>query len=327
MVKAVKVPLQRTLQMGPRQSVNQMKLSRKQRENKRPLWTMQPTHLQVDRLKNRCTLNCEYCNPQQWLNGEQKELDLSTISYVCQSLRQQKIKINFAYPWMNSDPMIDPKLHEAANIIVKHLKCPIGISTNGVAYNNRAILVHPSFYEVNFTISATNPELYEKVHGKPLFKNAIKTLYWLKQNKHWRQNIQVRYVLYPRNASFFNEWQKMFSEFKQDIRCLHHGEERATSIKLEGENQLLEYYRALQKKRYEAYELPCNCFGNLNISTEGKIMQCCDLPDTINHGHVEETDILEAYQKRLEKGLDVEGCKTCNQKNANWRELFEKYVW
>ncbi len=323
----MRIPFKRTLQMGISQSLNQTSNSRKESKNKKPLWAVQPTHLQLDRKKNRCTLNCEYCNPQNWMTKTEQQLPLTTVDHVCKYLKNKKIRLNFAYPWMNSDPLLDEQLTDVSSIIVKHLKCPIGISTNGVAYGRRHLLVNPNFYEVNFTISAPNPELYAQVHGKPLFNSALKTLYWLKQNKHWRQSIQVRYVLYPRNASEFTTWQNMFKEFKQDVRCLHYGDERKQSAALEGYSSLLEHYREIQKVRYAKYELPCNCFGNLNISTDGKIMQCCDLPDTMNYGHVEEVDILEAYQKRLERGLDVEGCKTCNQKNANWRELFEKYVW
>ena len=46
-----------------------------------------------------------------------------------------------------------------------------------------------------------------------------------------------------------------------------------------------------------------------------------------NYGHVEETDILEAWHKKLDIGLNHSACHGCNLKNPEWQQIFEEYVW
>lgn len=317
------------LKQGVKEQLIVLNTKRKERKERKPLWAIQPVYLQFDRLNARCPLNCEFCNPQNtWYDNKPRSLPLSTVDFICKTLREKKVYPHSVIPWMNSDPMLDLDLPKVAKIIRKHLNSVIYISTNGVSYGNRHLLVNPAFYEVSFTISAppNNPDLYERVHGKRLLNQALKTLYWFDENKCWNQNTQVRYVLYPPNAFALGDWQKAFSRFQQDIRCLHHSSEQTQSVCLEAENALLEHYRKLQEDYYIRNNFPCNVFGNLSISVDGYVMQCCDLPPSNNLGHVEEIDVLEAYRKRLDRGLDCEGCRSCNQKNPHWRELFEKYV-
>jgi pyruvate-formate lyase-activating enzyme len=293
-----------------------------------PLWTRQPTSLELDTQNRNCSLNCVYCNPQStYVKKKQGELDLNTVEYLVQLLRKNRIFINYARPWMNSDPLLERRLPDFVKLLKKGLGCRIDIFTNGVATKNKHLLINPLIDDIRFTISASNSDLYTKVHGKPLFEKALETLQFVKSHSYWHQRLWVNFILFDDNASDLKHWKNRFRDFRQDIRCLHVGSGQEQSTKLYSPNKVLEHYRNQFRLRMMKYELPCSCFHNMAISFEGKLMQCCVSPYSQNYGHVEECDVLESYQKRLDIGLNHPACIGCNQKNPEWRELFEKYVW
>lgn len=294
-----------------------------------PLWAVQPTSLQLDTTNRKCSLNCVYCNPQaHFIKYGVGDLSLNTIRHVLNELKRNKVTIHLAYPFMNSDPLLEKRLPTITKMIKKTLHSKILVSTNGVLYNRRFLLRDPNINDVCFTISASDADTYLKVHGKPFFGKALKTLRWLTHHKFWNQRIQVRYILFRQNVHSLPEWQTMFSQYTQEIRPLHWGETRQKSTTLQdNETLVLDAYRKIQQEKFRTHKLPCNCFHNLAISFDGKLMQCCDLPYEQNWGHIEEIDLMETYWKRLDLGLNHPGCWGCNQVNPEWKQLFEEYVW
>jgi sulfatase maturation enzyme AslB (radical SAM superfamily) len=294
----------------------------------KPMWACQPVSLQIDTTNRRCPLDCVYCNPQHNFIENVGDLPISTIEHVAKELERNGIFINYARPWMNTDPTVENRLPEICAILKKHLGCRIDLFTNGVLFNRRHMLVDKNVDDIRFTISASNDKLYAEVHGRPLFSKAVETLYWVKSNKLPHQRIWVNFILFDKNAHDLTNWQTLFGEFKQNVRVLHYGEDRKTSTVIaKGSEELLKKYRKNMIERIIAQERPCTCFENMSISYDGKFMQCCDVSYEHNWGHVEEIDIKEAIAKRLDVGLNHKGCKGCIQKNPHWKELFEKYVW
>ncbi len=254
-------------------------------------------------------------------------MDFGTAKFLVRVLRENKVFINYARPWMDSDPLLEKRLPDFVKLLKKGLGCRIDIFTNGVATKNKHLLINPHIDDIRFTISASNPDLYAKVHGKPLFEKAMETLYFVNSHRYWHQRLWINFILFDDNAFDLENWKNRFKDFRQDVRCLHVGCGQNQSNKLNAPNKLLEDYRSQFELRLAKYELPCSCFHNMAISFEGKLMQCCVAPYSQNYGHVEEIDLLEAYRKRLDVGLNHPACVDCNQKNPEWRELFEKYVW
>jgi len=247
---------------------------------------------------------------------------------VADELSQNKVHINVVYPFMNSDPLLETRLPTIVRLLKKKLHCLILISTNGVLYKRRHLLRDHNINDVCFTISAADNSTYAHVHGKPLFKNVLKTLLWIANYKFWNQRIQLRYILFKGNVDSLAKWQKLFKGYIQEVRPLHWGESRDKSVELQdSEYPPLKRYREMQIKKFQRLRVPCNCFHNLAISFDGKFMQCCDLPYEYNWGHVEEIDLMETWRKRLDLGLNHPACKGCSQINPDWKQLFEKYVW
>jgi MoaA/NifB/PqqE/SkfB family radical SAM enzyme len=258
----------------------------------------------------------------------QIDLPISVISELCDKINSAGWRIYYAYPFMNSDPTCDQQLPEVIKLLKKKLKSHTLVSTNGVLYSRRHLLRDRNLNSVQFTFSAATPKLYEKVHGKPLYSEALKTINWLLKNKYWHQHVGVRYIAYKGNLHELPTWSRMFKDLQREVRPLHFSPDRQTSDQLKDvEQPIMKMLYTRQQEHYRRNELPCGCFHNLSISYKGEVMQCCDLPYKYNWGHVSEVDLEEVRHKRLELGLNHEGCKTCNQKYAHWEQLFEKYVW
>ena len=327
----MRVPFLRTVQNGFYPSISYQAHNLAEKYSV-PLWTRQPTSLQVDTTIRKCPLNCVYCNVQDNFipeNPERFDLPLPTIEHVCKEISGLRWRLEYAYPYMNSDPLCDLRLHEIAKVLKKELKCLTLLSTNGVLWKRRDLLRDRNLNDVYFTFSADNGLLYEKVHGKPFFQEALKTIVWLEHNRFWNQRVGVRYILFRENKQGLAGWQELFEGLLQEVRPLHFSfETRLKSYGLKDTvDPLLQHYYKRQQEFFASKKLPCNCFHNLAVSYTGEIMQCCDLPYKYSWGHVEEVDIEEVWQKRLEIGLNHPGCRGCNQKNRDWRSLFEKYVW
>lgn len=299
----------------------------------KPLWSDQPVSLNLD-TQNRCPLfrpkegkGCVYCNPQSLFVKHYSEMSLFTLKHLLDELKEKKIFLGYVCAEGNGDPLLERRFPQICRLIKKTIRTKVDVFSCGVLYANRDLLHTPALDDIRFTISASNPDLYLKVHGKPLFDEAVKTLRWVSANKYLHQRIWVNFVLYEDNAHDLSNWQRLFRGYYQDIRALHLGADRSASKQLDTKNPVLEFHRKIFFDRLIREELPCSVFHGIGVSAQNTYMQCIDLPYEYNWGHIEEIDILETYRKRLDLGLDHPGCRGCNQKNPYWRELFEKYVW
>jgi MoaA/NifB/PqqE/SkfB family radical SAM enzyme len=292
----------------------------------KPMWADQPVSINLD-TQNRCNLKCKYCNPQNVFVKEHSEMPLSSLVRLLDVLRENKTFIVYACAEGNGDPLLEPRFHQICELIKKKIGAKVDVFSNGTIFKNRHVLHTPYLDDIRFTISASNPELYAEVHGKPLFNEAIKTLQWVTDNKYFHQRIWINFVLFRDNVHDLANWQHLFRGYYQDVRALHLGESRTRSSQLDSSEKILTFHRKQFFDRLIKQELPCSVFHGIGVSAKGTYMQCIDLPYKYNWGHIEEIDILETYRKRLDIGLDHPGCRGCNQKNPHWRELFEKYVW
>lgn len=293
-----------------------------------PAWASgKPVSLQLD-TQIRCTLKCVYCNPQTCFVNKVERVDLpiSDIKRVLQDLKNNKVFLSYCLAYMNGDPLLEQRLPEITKLIDKELGCPIDVFTNGVETKNVNLLLNSRLSDIRFTISASNSLVYKTVHGADRFFDALETLEIVDKNKRRFQRVGVNFVLFDKNVHNLNNWKHRFRLFDQEIRVLHYGDSRDTSKELMDNDLLISAYRLAFYNRLIEHERPCACFGNMAIGVNGCLLQCCDTPYNYNYGNVQEIDLLEAWQKRLDIGLNAEGCKGCVQKNPHWKELFEKYV-
>lgn len=290
-----------------------------------PKWFDFPTTLQID-THNYCNLECIYCNPQGAFDIPRGTMPMSTIEYILEYFKGYQV--DFVKPFMNGDGLLEKRLPKITRLSKE--KIPYAKTetfTNGIAYENRELLVDENLDIVRFTISAATTKMYEYIHGKPYMHRALSTLDWFDQNKEANQEIIINFVLTGDNAGELELWKNLFSKFRQDIRPLHSGLGQTSSIKAKAELSLEEAC-GLARIPFPltfSEDRPCSAWTNLAFSWDGRVLHCCTAPYTQNYGMVGEVDLLEVWKKQYDIGLDRQCCKACNYKDSNWKSAFEKY--
>jgi MoaA/NifB/PqqE/SkfB family radical SAM enzyme len=251
------------------------------------------------------------------------------MEYVLKYVKDKRWWIDYVAPFMNGDPLLEPRLPVIAKMIKKYLNAKVNVFTNAALYENRHLLRDRNIDIVHCTVSAATRETYRQVHGRDCFNDAVKTVRWLSKKKRLNQYIIMVYVLNSRNFHELEQWKSLFRGFKQIVRPLFDaGDVKPQSKQAEG-NRAFEEYLAKASQTVFPSNLqysnrPCPCWESLNISYKGELMQCMDLPYELNGGSVFDVDIEEFWLDRNRRGLDCDGCRECKMKNPNWRNLFRR---
>lgn len=296
-----------------------------------PLWIKQPLSINLD-TQNACNLKCSYCNVQNSYIEKPEVMPLSTIQHVLNCFKNKKWRCSYVYCYLNGDPILEPRLPKITRMVKETLGVKTVVYTNGSIYENRRLLCDKNLDEVRFTISAATPETYRKVHGKPLFHDALKTVAWLNKNKYPKQRIFVNYILFEENFSELKAWKNLFRKYEQDVRPLHEAYSQTQSIKLGKDGELTGIYYSyasnsdMRTKKYSGYR-PCDCFASLTVDVHGNMLHCPTVNPQYHYGSVLENDIEVLWKRKVEVGVNGESCVGCTMKRPDWKELFQKYVW
>jgi MoaA/NifB/PqqE/SkfB family radical SAM enzyme len=290
-----------------------------------PRWMDFPTTLQFN-TQTRCNLQCIYCNPQGSFNVEHGVMPLETIEYVLKYFRGYDI--DTVAPWANGDPLLEPRLPRIIDLAKKYIpKAKVVVFTNGVAYKNKWMLKNPKIDVIRFTISASTPETYELVHGKPFYYMALNTLEWVTLNKYPHQELWVNFIPVEANIHELRKWKERFWMYRQDVRPIHEGigqlnsDAGKGSFTFEDARQISTNFKELQFSQ----DRPCSCWHNMTIDYNGNILHCIDAPTKYCIGKVGEDDLLEVWRRKQLEALDNPICRACNCKNPDWREIFARY--
>lgn len=281
-------------------------------------WKYYPDVLQFD-LTNRCNLKCIYCN-KQYFCIKQGELLFSDYVKVLDEAGKYAREVRL---FLNGEPMLDDRLPVFINYCYNFPNLKVIVYSNGSLYEKRELLHNNVLDEIHFTISAATPRTYERVHGKPLFEDAGKTVFWLQKNKYPHQKIFVHFVITKQNIEEIRGWRKLFEGFNQIVSPLHKSFEQLSSLKclddLEGIDTL--QYSTLKGR---IFDMPCTCFNNFSIGSGGQFLQCCSASFNFNYGKVGEKHTLLAWRERLDNQLENPVCQSCNLKAKNYKMFFKK---
>ena len=297
-----------------------------------PRWVDHPTTLQLD-THNYCNMECIYCNPQGSFEIEHGTMSLDMIEYILSYFYDRKINVDVVAPFMNGDVLLEKRLPVICALSKKYQpKARIEAYTNGVAYENRDLLVDENIDVVRFTISALTRDKYKLMHGKDALPIVLKTLKYVTENKYPNQKIILNYVLTGYNVDQLSDWRKEFSDYIQDIRPLHIGLHRKTSKNLDDKMSLswADTLRLTKKMPLIAgrhsENRPCPCWHNLSITWDGNILQCPDTsPKEATIGKIGEDDLLTVWRHRFKTGKNNPICMACNQRMPHWDNIFRRY--
>jgi len=302
----------------------------------KPAWVSRPTTIQLD-THNFCNLKCEYCNVQGSFNLSHGKMPLKTIEYVLRYFQGQKFWC--IAPFMNGEPLMDERLPQIMDMAKKYCNTSCVIDTNGTLYENRHLLIHRNLRLVRFTISAVTPETYRTVHGKPLFDKAVSTLRWFLKEKLSHQKAWLHFIATEDNIHELKQYIKRFMGIGRTIFTVHRGLSQINSeqIGLQHFPQFLknavpnepiminEQNKNVPINPWHDKFSPCQCWGIMPISWDGRILQCVDFPYEYNYGKVGEVDLLEAWKERLQNKMDNPCCNSCSVRFPNWKKLMDRW--
>lgn len=313
-------------------------------EELNPTWVRAPESLQIDTL-NYCSCACEYCNVRQGGSFDipRGRMETDMIKYIIQYWGRFK-EMKIIAPFVNGEPMLDDRLPMICGYTRQHSNAYNLIDTNGTPYANRRFLIDNNLRVVRFTISANTPETYEIVHGRNLFRKAIKTFEWFRDHRLPNQNIVVHFIVTKNNEHEIDEWIQRFEGFLRKVFPLH----RMPGIQLDSEQSLgskrewiqspedsLEQWKKTRPLfiypdgRRERHVIPKyqTCQGmSFAVMWDGTILHCTDAPPRYNYGHVYEVDMLEAWHERNRARINNPACIACNAKRPDWDEVLRRYV-
>lgn len=277
-----------------------------------------PEYIQLD-TNNTCNLKCIYCNVQGEYNLEKGNMKLSIAENFFKELKDigWNKTIREFRPFVNGDPiMLSPNtFNNFLSLGRKYLNGSKNtIYTNGANSSKAKMFLTPLLDIIHLTISASSPETYEKIHGVPLFDEALKTYNMLIDSD---KTIYVHFVYNVLNEKDLDNWKKIFSKANLMISPLHYTDEEINSLNVLDSKSLNRSYEIGTTNNAEILYFwhPCNCYNNMCVSWMGEYMQCPNLHYKYNYGLVGETPIKTYWKNRANDKLNCKGCRNCNLKN------------
>jgi len=251
-------------------------------------------------------------------------------------------------PYINGEPLLDSRLPWICDLS-QECGMKVVIDTNGTLYQHRKNLIHPNLREVRFSFSATTPDVYEQVHGAPLFARAENTIDWFLKNRHPSQYPMLYFITNKHNIHqipvYINRW---LGKAHIVLFPLH----EVSGIQTESEktrpsnsgywNEITEkvvgsspeqpyrpidiYMDGRRETRYFPFYETCQGTHSFSVSWNGLLLHCTDIPYDFNYGNIYDHDMLEVWHKRNLAKLDHLACRVCNVKHPKHDEILEKYL-
>ena len=289
-----------------------------------------PDHLQFDTY-NYCNLACRYCYAHTRLGRKSTPYErpigpaqsTRMPMHLIERLLSQTVGLKFSSirPYMNGDPLFEDRLPKIIEIIRKYNPSPIVVFTNATNYHARSLLVNPEINEIHVTISAATPETYAYVHGRALYKQALRTLDWLETHIGPTQKIILHFVITKQNLPEIEAWKRQYARFEQTISGLHRSvrDKQITDDICPSIDTI-----PLTTLKGHLFGMPCHIWNNQAVSVHGDYIQCCNSPIDLAYGNIADTPLLEAWRKRCANKMENESCRSCNCRAPSWREILEK---
>ena len=318
-----------------------------------PDWITAPKAVQLD-LSNYCNLwmhgkGCIHCNvkPSGGWGLPRGRMSDEIVKYVIEYWGKRGA--NTICPYLNGEPLLDADRLEWIHDLCEANGLTVVYDSNGTLYENRFPLVHRNVSQVRFTVSATSREVYEKVHGADLFKEAKATVNWFLKNRLDCQYPMLYFICNRFNIheifDYVEEWRgkahlslfplhevKNFQHKSEESKFQERDQWSEVAKKFTGEypqqpNRPIDVgMDGVAKNRYMPFYKACQVCDCAGVSWNGLWLHCTDLSYKFNYGHVYEIDMQEQWIKRNLAKLTHPACKGCNVKHPNHDEILKKYL-
>ena len=277
-----------------------------------------PIHMQFDP-NAFCNLQCSYCyvhQPESKWSTRERPTESMSLELIEKLLKQTKGRwMASLRPFVTGDPLCEPRMPKVVELIKKYNPARIVLYTNGTAYVNRHFLIL-GISEVHFTLSAASRETYRKVHGRDLYREAIKTIEWLEQQPS-HPAIIMNFIITKDNIHELPVWMQQWRRFPQ-ARNRAHGYKES-----DPESHFLKVVQIPDEIPIPEDNvigcnpnLPCSFYDNAIVTADGNLHLCC--LSGITFGNVKDEPLEVLWQRRCANKGDNDDCRNCLFKGRNW---------
>lgn len=317
-----------------------------------PEWIKCPNNIQID-THNYCNLwqkgkGCIHCNVKPSSNWNLKRgfMTTHTIKNIIDYWGKHGCKS--VAPYINGEPLLDNRLLQISTM-AQNANMYVVIDTNGTLYDMREMLVHENNRQIRFSYSALTPEVYNVVHGAPLFKEATQTIEWFLKNRKPSQYPMIYFITNKHNMHelkpFVKKWR---GKIHLTLYPLHEiGDLQPKSIENLPEN--IDYWENLTQQitgqypkqparpidiypdgttkiRYFLRDHTCQGTHSFSVSWMGDLLHCTDISYEYNYGNVYDNDMLEIWHIRNFVKMIHPACQLCNVKHPKHYEILARYM-
>jgi hypothetical protein len=317
-------------------------------------WLKYPTTVQIE-TSNYCGpnpkysgINCSYCYPT-WNKLCKKdfyaEMSMEAIEYIQKDMAENMPRLHSNCQdcryFLDGDPQNELRLPE---ILKSHDKLVGWLPTNTFSCGSKPerafLFCDKNLDSACFTLSASNREIYKKVHRGDKFEQVIKTLHYVDEHRCSNQKIEVHYTITKDNFAYMNDWWELvgatFPDFKRVFSPLVINDYTIPSKHVLGNLTLEMQEEAISKINITAYQFkhtappmgwPCVLWGNGSINVHGDLLQCCcwgaerslkygDIKDYMKEGK----SIKDFWKMRILNLQENDICSMCNLRHPEYKQ-------
>lgn len=320
-------------------------------------WSSYPMAVQLD-TTNRCGpkhsgVFCEYCFPQgEVLAGRDKHADMPMdwIKWIFKDIDNNMPNLlDGSWPpkqqtclFLNGDWQNELRSEEILDEYRKQISwaLPSQVFTCGSKPDEAWRFCNPKLDWVCVTFSASNQEMYRRVHGGDKFHQVLKSMKYIDENAKPNQHLEVHYVVTKDNIDGLKQWYEMmakdFPNWRRVMSPLVKSECNQRSVYSMGQLTLEQQEKAIAEvdpkshfwnHQNTALYQPCVLWNNAAVTCHGEILQCCnwDKADKWNYGYIQDyidegRSLKDYWMNRLANKQCNSLCRACNLRHPQYKQ-------
>lgn len=313
-----------------------------------PIWVNHPTNLQIG-IHNYCNLwqgggkGCIHCNvkPTSGWKLPRGRMPCEMFEFIVRYWSERGV-LEVA-PYINGEFCLDERAHWFSDVCQKY-GLTVVIDTNGSLYDFRERLVHPNNVQVRFSYSALTPEVYEKVHGKDLFRDATATVKWFLKNREKTQYPMLYFItnrfnkhevlpyikrwlgkahicLFPLHEVGDIQGASLLSKVHKKNFWSRLTHKVTGSFPKQPNRPINIYPNGTRRISHFQPWIACQGSTSFTVNWQGLMLHCTDIPYKYNYGSIYDRDMQEVWWERNIEKLTHPACKVCSVRSPQYYSI------
>ena len=301
---------------------------------------------------------CDWCFVQHEVicgRIKHQEMPMDQIKWIMQNVdkygaemreaSKNNMGLGFWDPFLSGDPMVNSRLTEILRLGKKIAPgIDVELFTCGALPEKAWTLCDRNVDMLHLTLSASNSEIYRRVHHGNKFEAVLKTMRYITDHRKPNQELHVHYIITEANFPYMRGWYELmgkeFPDWRRIFSPLIVSPDNVYAKQALGNLTIDDQQEAIRKIDPSAgmwysdttsLRQPCSFWANLSITTDGTIVKCCNWynPARHNYGNIADYmkngyDLHDAWMMRIANKHNNEVCLSCTLRRADAKRRLDK---